>query len=241
MTMKRLLLLSNSRNLPDEQPFEWAVDEIQSFFGPDVRELIFIPYAGVTLKWDDYAQWVQGGLLRLGYKLISIHTLPDPVAAIQNAQGLLVGGGNTFHLMYHLFKKNLVEAIRSSVLAGVPYMGWSAGGNITCPTLQTTNDMPIIQPPSFDALDLIPFQINPHYTSSHPPGHMGETRDDRLKEYIEVNRHRFVAGLPEGCLFRVEGERLRMVGSKKVRIFHYGTAPLDLGEEDDFLLLMQRP
>ncbi|HRK72765.1 MAG TPA: dipeptidase PepE [Rhodothermales bacterium] len=237
--MKRLLLLSNSRSA-DEEPFYWAADTICDFFGAGVQELLFIPYAGVTLGWDNYTDWVKKALAPLGYRVLGLHTQDDPRLAVQRAAALIVGGGNTFHLLYHLYQNNLIETIRERVLVvGIPYMGWSAGGNVACPTLHTTNDMPIIMPPSFNALNLIPFQINPHYTALHPPGHMGETRDDRIKEFIEVNRSVKVAGLPEGCLFRIEGDQIHMQGRHYVRIFQYGAEIKDLDAILDFSFLLE--
>ncbi|MBL7979197.1 MAG: dipeptidase PepE [Bacteroidetes Order II. Incertae sedis bacterium] len=236
--MKRLLLLSNSRSL-NEKPFQWAADTICDFFGTTVHELLFIPYAGVTLSWDNYTDWVKEALAPLGYRVSGLHTQDDPHLAIQHAAALIVGGGNTFHLLYHLYQNNLINTIRERVLGGVPYMGWSAGGNVTCPTLQTTNDMPIIMPPRFDALNLIPFQINPHYTALHPSGYMGETRDDRIKEFIEVNRAVKVVGLPEGCLFRIEGDEIHMQGEYDVRIFQYGAEIRDLNANADFAFLLE--
>jgi len=119
------------------------------------------------------------------------------------------------------------------VLAGTPYIGWSAGSNVCCPSIRTTNDMPIVEPESFSAFGLIPFQINPHYTDKNPPGHAGETREDRIMEYLEANREDTVLGLREGCMFRVEGSSMKLIGEKPVRLFRHGDVPAELYSSND--------
>jgi dipeptidase E len=123
-----------------------------------------------------------------------------------------VGGGNTFRLLQCLHETGLLDAIRERVLAGMPYLGWSAGSNVACPTIRTTNDMPVVEPPSLDALNLLPFQLNPHYSDYHPPGHRGETRAERLAEFVALNAGVPVLGLREGSILRREGERLTLLG-----------------------------
>jgi dipeptidase E len=151
----------------------------------------------------------------MGYRLASIHDAPDPVRAVREAEAILVGGGNTFHLLRRLYDAGgVLAAIRARVLGdGVPYVGWSAGSVVACPTIQTTNDMPIVAPPSLDALGLVPFQINAHYTDFHPPGFQGETRAERLAEFLAVNPGARVVGLREGTLLRVEGDRVALWGA----------------------------
>src|SRR5204863_2858794 len=156
------------------------------------------------------------------YELASVHTSDDPCQAMQTAEAIIVGGGYTFHLLHHLYQRGLMETIRARVSAGVPYIGWSAGSNIACPTIKTTNDMPIIEPSSFAALGLVPFQINPHYLDAHPEGHQGETREERLLEFIEVNPAITVVGLREGSMLRIEGTTIRLIGDRPVRIFMHG-------------------
>jgi dipeptidase E len=131
-------------------------------------------------------------------------------------------------------ENGLIEAIRSRVKEGVPYIGWSAGSNMACPSIRTTNDMPIVEPQSFNVLNLIPFQINPHYLDAHPDGHGGETREDRIMEFIELNQDIYVAGLREGCMFLYENNQLTHIGSKKCRIFKYGKDTFELSSDDNF-------
>jgi dipeptidase E len=133
----------------------------------------------------------------------------------------------------------LFPLIRERVLGGIPYIGWSAGSNIACPTLRTTNDMPIIDPKGFDCLNLVPFQINPHYLDKNPVGHGGETREQRIEEFLEINPDQFVVGLREGTMLRREGNQLSMIGQRTARIFRKGTIPEELGQKDDFSFLLK--
>ena len=146
---------------------------------------------------------------------------------MENATAIIVGGGNTFHLLHHLYENDLLDVIRERVNAGIPYLGWSAGSNVACPTIMTTNDMPIIRPRDFAALDLVSFQINPHYLDAHPSGHAGETREQRLLEYIEVNPDVFVLGLREGTMLKIDGPSVRLIGDKPVRVFRRGSDPTE--------------
>lgn len=228
----RLLLLSNSMNAGHVY-LEHARPWLSSFLGEDVRRVVFVPYAGVTVSYDAYAGKVRETFAALGYELDSIHDAPDPVAAVNNTEALAIGGGNTFRLLQELAAQGLLDPIRERVLGGMPYMGWSAGSNLAGPTIRTTNDMPIVEPPSLDALDLVPFQINPHYTDAHPPGHQGETRADRLAEFTELNRDAVVAAMPEGTALRIENGRVEWLGSNALRIFRYGEEPQDLPLDAD--------
>ena len=124
-------------------------------------------------------------------------------------------------------------------MAGTPYIGWSAGANVACPTICTTNDMPVVQPDNFDAMHLVPFQINPHYLDSNPAGHAGETRETRINEFIELNPDIWVVGLREGTMLQVENRTIRLIGDKTARIFKKGVTPLELGKDDDFRFLIQ--
>ncbi len=160
---KRLLLLSNSTN-PGEEYFAWPAAHIKDFLGESVKKILFIPYAGVTISWDEYFKAVGSQLGNFGYEAVSIHQIEKVDGFLNNYDAIAIGGGNTFQLANLLQKNNLIEPIREAVEKGMPYMGWSAGSNITCPTIMTTNDMPIVEPESFKGLNLIPFQINPHYT-----------------------------------------------------------------------------
>ena len=174
----------------------------------------------------------------IDHRLQSIHEAEDAVQAVRDAEAIAVGGGNTFHLVRELQERELLGPIRERVLEGMPYIGWSAGSNIACPTLKTTNDMPIVEPRDFRCLDLIPFQINPHYLDAHPDGHMGETREERIQEFLVIEPERFVVGLREGSALRVEGDSVLLIGEKPMRVFKHGEEPLEVepGEALEFLL-----
>lgn len=232
----KLLLISNSTNA-GEAYLEYPKYEIQKFL-KNVTKVLFIPYAGVTLTWDDYETKVKSRFAEIGIGVESIHHFTNPVAAVRDAEAIVVGGGNTFALLKTMQDNGLISPIRERVAAGAPYVGWSAGSNMTCPTLCTTNDMPIVEPQSFKALNLIPFQINPHYLDAHPDGHAGETREQRIEEYIAANKGITVAGLREGCMFLYENDKLTLIGSRSLRVFRYGTAPREFtpGENISFLM-----
>jgi dipeptidase E len=223
MPDKRLLLLSNSKNA-GQGYLEHAEAEIKDFLGAQVRKVLFIPFAAVRYSFDEFAESVGERFQQMGFELTSVHTADDPVRAVRDAEAIVVGGGNTFHLLRSLYRHDLLEPIRARVNAGAPYIGWSAGSNIACPTIKTTNDMPIIEPPGLQALGLVPFQINPHYLDAHPEGHQGETREERLLEFLELNPGIYVAGLREGRMLRIEGGNIRLIGSNSVRIFLHGQA-----------------
>ena len=218
MSRKRLLLLSNSINYGQEF-LEHAVSDIRDFLGAEVRRVLFIPFAGVTRSYDDYAEAVRGRFEEMRYELDSVHRTADAIEAVRSAEAIAVGGGNTFHLLRELYRTGLVEIIRERVEAGVPYIGWSAGSNITCPTIRTTNDMPIVEPQSFEAFNFVPFQINPHYTDEKLTGHSGETREQRIAEFIKANPDATVVGLREGSILRIEGRRMELLCEKSARIF----------------------
>ena len=237
MSSKRLLLLSNSTNY-GEPYLEYPQSAIKDFLGTEVRTILFIPYAGVRMSFDDYAATVRERFEAMGYKLDSIHRAADPVAAVRSAQAVAVGGGNTFHLLRGLYEAGILDVIRERVEAGVPYIGWSAGSNVACPTIRTTNDMPVVEPPSLNALGLVPFQINPHYTDDHPAGHNGETRAQRISEFTELNPGTFVAGLREGTILRIEGSDIRLLGDQPVRIFIKGRQPVDYSPNESLRFLL---
>lgn len=230
----RLLLLSNSAS--DAGYLIHAAGWLTDFLGP-VGRVLFVPYAGVTIPWDAYAGRVRDALAPLGYTVDPIHEEGDPVAAVQAAQAVLVGGGNTFRLLERLYGFGLLDVLRARVRDELPYVGWSAGANVAGPTIKTTNDMPVIAPPSFAALGLVPFQINPHYTDAHPPGHRGETRAERLAEFTALNPDVPVVGMPEGTALRREGGRLEGLGPHPLRLFHGTAAPRALEEPDVSFLL----
>ena len=233
----RLLLLSNSTN-KGEQFLGYPQPEIVRFLGSNIKSILFVPFAGVTITFDYYFELVEARFREMGYSATSLHRMSDPAAAIANAEAIVTGGGNTFHLLTHLYRYNAIEAIRSRVIGGAPFIGWSAGSNIACPTIRTTNDMPIIQPPSFDALNLVPFQLNPHYSDFVPEGHRGETRDDRLKEFTKVNPDVNVVGLREGTMLERDGSALRLIGNETAKVFHGSDATRELTSSESLEWLL---
>ena len=249
--MKRnLFLISNSTNAGEEY-LGWIKNDIVDYcrqYG--VKEALFIPYAGVnvgqtfegkTIKdsYDLYFDRVTSVLEQDGLRLRSIHKCDDPaIKHIENAECIIVGGGNTFHLVYALHKLNLMSSIRERVLGGCPYIGWSAGANIACPTMRTTNDMPVIEPKSLDTLGVVPFQINPHYLDANPAGHGGETREDRIKEFLVVNPSVTVVGLREATALVVKDDDIKLTGSRPMRVFRYGTDPQELSAKDDLGIIL---
>jgi len=238
MTKRRLLLYSNGSELIGQNPTEFAHGALRDFYGEQVRRVLFVPFAAVSRTEDEYAAQVRRLFGPLGYEVESLHEASDKSAAVERADAFAVGGGNTFKLLRGLYESGVMEAIRARVETGVPYVGWSAGSNMACPTLRTTNDMPIVEPPSFKALGLVPFQINPHYTDFHPPGHMGETRDERLKEFVKMNPEVRVIGIREGTILRVEGDTVRLLGGKPARFFEHDEEPRDIAPEESFDFLL---
>ena len=234
----RLLLISNS-TMPGEPYLSYPMPEIASFLGNKLLEVLFIPFAAVTFSMDEYEFKVRNRFEELGHSLTSIHRESDPEMAIQKAEAIVIGGGNTWQLVRMLNDSGIFPLIRKRVLAGVPFIGWSAGSNVACPTLRTTNDMPIIDPKGFDCLHLVPFQINPHYLDNNPEGHGGETREQRIEEFLEVNKAIYVVGLREGTMLRREGDRLSLIGKRSSRIFRQGCSPRELDESDDLSFLLK--
>lgn len=234
----RLLLLSNSSNYGEEY-LRWPLGLIRDFLGAQVKRVLFVPFAGVRMTYDDYAARVRVRFREIGYELDSIHEAKDALEALESAEALAVGGGNTFHLLRGLYEAQVLDAIAARVRNGMPYVGWSAGSNVASPTIRTTNDMPIVEPPGFKALSLIPFQINPHYTDERVPNHNGETREERLLEFAEANPGMHVVGLREGSALRVEGEEITLAGDKRARIFIKGKEPEEYGPGDSLRFLLR--
>ena len=231
-----LLLISNSTNA-GEAYLKYPIAEIAKTL-EGVSEVVFIPYAAVTYSYDEYEAKVQDRFNEIGVKVRSIHHAINKRNFIRHAKAIVIGGGNTFALLKKMQEEELLDMIFHRVKAGVPYIGWSAGSNVTCPTICTTNDMPIVQPESFRAIGLVSFQINPHYLDANPEGHAGETREQRIKEYLEANRSRYVVGLREGCMLRINDEGIELIGSRSMRIFKKGqeTYEVQPGENIDFLI-----
>lgn len=232
----RLLLLSNSMN-PGSGYLEHALPALLEHLA-EAKTLAFVPYAAVRVPWDDYEARVAAVFAPHGIVVRGVHRSPDPRDIAMTCDALAVGGGNTFRLVDALHRTGLMETVRTRVLAGVPFVGWSAGANVACPTLRTTNDMPIVEPPSFSTLGFVPFQINPHYLDAHPEHHMGETREERIFEFTRANPDVPVVGLREGSMLRRTGARLELLGPLPARIFREGTDPAEFapGSDLDFLL-----
>jgi len=220
----RLLLISNS-TLHGSGYLDHAEPEIRDFLG-DLKHVLFVPFA--LFDRDKYAATAQARFAKMGYELTSIHTAPNPVQAVKETDAMFIGGGNTFRLLKTLYEFDLLDVIRERVNAGMPYIGSSAGSNMACPTIRTTNDMPIVQPPSFNALGLVSFQINPHYLDPDPNSkHMGETREERINQFLEENDTP-VVGLREGAMLRIENGETILRGSTGARIFRRGFEPVEI-------------
>lgn len=210
MPTKKLLLLSSSK-VKSGAWFQEAQTLIKNFLGAKKKRIVFIPYADVSGNYKAYADKVSGAFANTNYTIEFL--VPQNAKKILNsAEAIMVGGGNTFKLIHDLQKLNLIKPIREMVEAGIPYIGWSAGSNIAGLSIKTTNDMPIIQPKTFDALQLVPFQINPHYHNKIPAGQNGETRDMRLQEFLLLQPNIPVVALPEGCALLVKDKIITVIG-----------------------------
>lgn len=213
------LMLSSSRQ-GDEAYLEHARPHILAHLG-DIRDLLFVPYAAVTGTYDEYVNKVAEALPECN--VTGLHTVEDPVSAInhakENGQSIVVGGGNTFHLLSTLYAGALMVPIKHAIADATPYIGWSAGSNICGQSIRTTNDMPIIEPPSFEALNIVPFQLNPHYTDYQPEGHNGETRDQRLFEFTALNPTTPVVAIREGTALTLTNSKLALAGDKEGYVF----------------------
>lgn len=212
--------------------------EIKKFLGDKPVKAVFIPFAAVTFPFDIYEQKVNERFEEIGHSAVGIHRFDDQVKAIQEAEAIVVGGGNTWQLVRMMRDKGLLPVIRDKVMNGTPYIGWSAGSNVACPTIRTTNDMPIIDPRGFDVLNLVPFQINPHYLDANPDGHAGETREQRIEEFLEINPETHVLGLREGTMLLRENEQLSLIGELPARIFKKGNTPQEMNNDEDFSFLL---
>ncbi|MQA81866.1 MAG: dipeptidase PepE [Streptosporangiales bacterium] len=230
-----LMLMSNS-SAPGQPMFAHVADELTEFVAG--HRVLFVPYA--LADHDVYTSRVARSLDPYGIEVIGLHLAPDPVAAVEAADIVFVGGGNSFRLLRTLQDLDLVPAIRSAASAGTRYIGSSAGTNMAGPSLRTTNDMPIVQPRSFEALGLVPFQINPHYLDPDPSSrHMGETREERLIQFLEENDVP-VLGLREGSWVRVSGAVATLGGDRRARLFDRGGLPRELAAGSDLSSLLRR-
>jgi dipeptidase E len=222
--MKRLLLISNS-TLYGSGYLDHAEAEIQDLLG-DTKKVLFVPFA--LHDRDEYSAKAQKRFQKLGHDLTSIHTAADPRQALNEADAIFIGGGNTFRLLRSLYDFQLLGPIRERVEKGMAYIGASAGSNVAAPTIKTTNDMPIVELPTFTALGLVSFQINPHYLDPDPNSkHMGETREERILQFLEENDTP-VVGLREGAMLRIENGETVLRGSSGARVFRKGLEPIEI-------------
>ena len=230
---KRVLLISNS-TLYGSGYLDHAENEIRSFLG-SAKGVLFVPFA--LYDRDAYAGMAQERFQKMGYDLDSLHKAADARQAVNDAEAVFIGGGNTFRLLKALYDSDVLQTIRRRVAEGMPYIGSSAGANVAGPTIKTTKDMPIVQPPSFDALGLVPFQISPHFLDPDPNStHMGETQEERILQFLEENDTP-VAGLREGAMVKAENGSHTLRGSSGARIFRRGQDPIEAapGEQLDHL------
>lgn len=216
-----VLMLSSAR-FADYDYLAYASEWIDEHLNQDKtfknkKEVVFIPFAGVTIGWDAYTQQVQNALP--DYKVIGAHQSDDIKACIQSAGAILVGGGNTFNLLNELYKQDIIGVIQQRVEKNIPYIGWSAGANICGLSIRTTNDMPIVEPPSFEALRFVSAQLNPHYTDHVPPDLHSETRDQRLAEFCTLHPSTPVIAIKEGSALLLRNYKLTLLGDQKAYVF----------------------
>ncbi len=231
-----LLLISNSTNAGEEY-LKYPINQIGSFL-KGIKEIVFVPYAAVTFSYADYEAKVQARFNEIGIKVRSVHRSKNPRQMIRQAEAICVGGGNTFALTKKMQEQGLMTAILNKIKSGTPYVGWSAGSNVCCPTICTTNDMPIVEPASFKTIGAVKFQINPHYLDANPEGHAGETREQRIAEYIVANPRRWVVGLREGCMLHLHDGKMDLIGSRPMRIFKKGVETFEVKAGDDLSFLL---
>jgi len=222
----RLLVISTS-TIHGSGYLEYIKEEVVNFLQTD--ELLFIPFARPSgISHTDYTQNVIDALTPSGIKVSGIHSYQDPKDAIRKAKAIFIGGGNTFLLLKTLYELDLVDVLREAIANGTPYMGSSAGSNMTGLTIGTTNDMPIVYPPSFDALQFLPFNINPHYLDPDPNStHKGETRETRINEFHQFNTQT-VIGLREGSWLHVANGTIELKGNHSARVFKPNQNPIEI-------------
>lgn len=212
-------IIASTSTLHGESFLAYLQEPLKNLF-QGVKELIFIPYARPSgISHDAYTQKAQEGLSKLSIKVRGLHEFDQPIQALDQAQALFTGGGNTFVLLDQLYRQNLLPALKAAIQSGVPYLGTSAGSNICGPDIRTTNDMPIVYPPDFSSLGILPFNLNPHYLDPIPNSkHNGESRETRIQEFHAYNKQS-VVGLREGSWIRLKGEECRLEGQGTARIF----------------------
>ena len=227
------MIIASTSTLHGGNYLEYLLPTLQILF-KEATEIIFIPYARPGgISHDDYTSNARSAFAKINKAIKGLHEFENPIEAIENAQGIFTGGGNTFLLVTQLYQNKVMDVLATSVQNGTPYLGSSAGSNITGLTMQTTNDMPIIYPPSFKTLGLIPFNLNPHYLDADLQSkHMGETRETRIKEFHAFNQTP-VLGLREGSWLEVNGEEIVLKGELTARLFRQNQTPEELATESD--------
>ena len=230
--MKNIIIASTS-TLHGGEYLDYLLPELQSFFS-NVKELLFIPYARPSgISHDDYTKKVSEAFTKINISVKGIHEFENPIEALEKAQGIFTGGGNTFLLVSQLYKNSVIDALEKVVKNGTPYLGTSAGSNICGLTMSTTNDMPIVYPPSFRTLGFVSFNINPHYLDPiEGSTHMGETRETRINEFHHFNPQP-VVGLREGSWLEVKGDSVKLKGTLTARIFKRNEAPIEVAPETE--------
>jgi dipeptidase E len=228
--MKKMIIASTS-TVHGTKPLEYLLPRLSEFYS-GVEELLFIPYARPSgISHDTYTANVQKAFEQINIRVKGIHEFENPREAVTQAQGIFTGGGNTFELVNQLYQNDLIAVLQETLQSGTPYLGTSAGSNICGVTMMNTNDMPIVYPPSFDTLAMIPFNINAHYLDPNPDStHMGETRETRIKEFHVFNETP-VLGLREGSWLEVMGNQITLKGNLTARLFLQGETPIELQPE----------
>ena len=236
--MKRKLLLISNSTLHGSGYLDHCADEIKKFLG-DRKRILFVPYARPSgMTHYEYTRIAKDRFQKMGISLAGIQEYSDVKEAVKKAEAIFIGGGNTFVLISSLYKSGIIDDIRKKISEGIPYIGTSAGSNVACKSIKTTNDMPIMHPPSFEALNLVPFNINPHYLDPDPNSkHMGETRETRIKEFHFYNDE-YVVGLREGAILHIVDDEITLKGKTGARIFKNNQEAKEYktGDSLDFLL-----
>ncbi|GGX21552.1 dipeptidase PepE [Aquimarina muelleri] len=225
--MKNCIIASTS-TVHGSEPLAYLQEALLDLYS-DVEEILFIPYARPGgISHDEYTLGINNIFKKINKKIVSIHMFSDPIEALKKAKGIYTGGGNTFLLVDQLYRNGIIESLKELINSGVPYLGTSAGSNICGLNMKTTNDMPIVYPPNFKTLGIVPFNINPHYLDPDPTStHKGETRETRIKEFHNLNSQP-VVGLREGSWLRVYKDDIVLRGNLTARIFEKNKAPYEL-------------
>lgn len=238
-----VLLFSNGKVAGNTSLLEFGIDWVaEAIERTGAKKLLFIPFAMIRGEYDDRLAQLNSVVAPFGASVTGIHQAQDPVEAIKAADGFIVSGGNTWVLNKMLHDQGLIGPLRKAILKQDKlYIGWSAGTNIACPTIRTTNDMPIVSAAILPSLNLVPFQINPHYIEANISGHMGETRDERIEEFLIQNPHEIVVGIPEGTMLKVEGGKLtyHTATGAPLKLFQHQQEAKYFNAQDDIQAFME--